>query len=224
MSRFTEYCEWIVTARKCLDGEPPPGHLAKFRLGRLVQFPLRGIEPSRRVAQFYQELLGEIEQSRLDDTRKRLYRKFTRRVVAAHVAVEEVKVPIGTVSNLRKALARLSAALNLIITLKDYDDEHPVHWSEVFPTESMPLKSSPDRLWHDFKLESIRPCLVCLVRILRLVLPDFTDMWDECEASLTGKQWILLFVLDSPKSQKRSTSPRLLKGSDLLAVRADMPT
>ncbi|KAL7620971.1 hypothetical protein AAE478_008282 [Parahypoxylon ruwenzoriense] len=207
MSRFTAYCEWTVTARKCLNGQSPPGHL----------FPLAGVEPSRRVAQFYGELLGEVERSRLEDKRKKLYRKFICRVIAAHVSVEKVGLSMGTTSNLRQALAHIDVALRLIRKLKDYDDDHPVHWSEVFPIENMPKHSPPDRLWRDFKLESIRPCLVFLVRILRLVLPDCSDMWNECESSLTRKGWILQFILDSPKSLKRSMAPHPLKRSDLLA-------
>ncbi|KAI0883823.1 uncharacterized protein GGS22DRAFT_166165 [Annulohypoxylon maeteangense] len=206
MSRFSTYCEWTVTARKCLDGEPPPDHLATFHLWRgLIQFPLIGVAHSSRIACFYKGLVAEVDQSRLDDKRKELYRKFTARVISAHVAVEGVGAPFGTVSNLRKPLCRLAAALEIMVALKEYDDDHPIHWSEVFPTEDAPCSMSPQDLWLHFKLKSIRPCLIFLVRILRLLLPGYSEWWNECEESFRRKQWMLLFVLDSPTPRKIRT-------------------
>lgn len=200
MSRFSEYYDWTVTARKCLNGEPPPGHLATFQVWRgLIRFPLAGAEHSSRVDMFYGKLLEEVEGSRLDETRRTLYRKFTCKVVSAHVALEENQTNIGTISKLQTPLTHLAAALRLVAKLKEYDDEHPVHWSEVFPTQSVKSNLSPDELWFHFKLESIRPCLVFLVRLLRLVLPYHSDTWNECEESLTRKEWMDQFILDSPR-------------------------
>ncbi|KAI0848420.1 hypothetical protein F5Y00DRAFT_238331 [Daldinia vernicosa] len=203
MSRFAVYCDWVTTARKCLDGEQPPHHIARFHLRKgPVWFPLAGVEPSNRVAQFYEELLAEVEQSRLRDGRKKLYRRFVNRVVAAHAAVEDPGVPHGTVSMLRKPLAHLDIALNRMVDLVEYDNKHPIHWSEVFPIENAKSQSSPTELWLYFKLESIRPCLVFVVRLLGLVLPTYLDMWRECYESLTSKEWIVQFILDSPRAPK----------------------
>ncbi|KAI1380012.1 hypothetical protein F4677DRAFT_408273 [Hypoxylon crocopeplum] len=205
MSRFAAYYEWAIIARKCIDGNPPAGHIAIFRhSGGVLHFPLAMIEPSGRVAEFYRELLREVEGSRLVDKRKKLYRKFTRLVISAHAALEAIKEPIGTVAKLRIPLAYLAAALKLITQLKDHDDEHPVHWSEVFPNQSVQSSLSPEELWLHFKLESIRPCLVLLMRLLRLILPEYSDTWNECERTLLGKHWISQFILDSPKSLKKS--------------------
>ncbi|KAI0111006.1 hypothetical protein F4776DRAFT_356095 [Hypoxylon sp. NC0597] len=215
MSRFAVYCDWTTTARKCLDGEPPT-HLATFRLPKgNIRFPLVGIEHSCCVARFYRELLVEVDRSRLDDKRKELYRKFQCRVVYAHVAVENVGVSNGTISRLREPLAQLQAALDLMEELKAYDDKHPVHWSEVFPTKDVEFHLSPKDLWFHFKLESIRPCLVFLVRLLKLVLPDYSDMWTECEASLTREEWIRQFILDSPNPPEDADIARHM-GFDLM--------
>ncbi|KAI1106018.1 hypothetical protein F4804DRAFT_81489 [Jackrogersella minutella] len=215
MSRFSTYCEWIVTVRKCLHGEPPPAHLAKFRLWRgLIRFPLVGVEHSTRVARFYKGLLAEVDRSRLDDERKKLYRKFTKRVIAAHVAVEEAGPRIGRVSRLWGSLSHLAAALDLMTQLNEYDDNHDIHWSEVFPTEAVQCPLSPGDLWFYFKLESLRPCLIFLVRLFRLVLPYCSAMWNECEGSLRRKQWISMFVLDSPnpKPEEKPNLSYLPKG------------
>ncbi|KAI1655873.1 hypothetical protein F4813DRAFT_365605 [Daldinia decipiens] len=207
MSRFAAYCDWITTARKCLDGEQPPLHIARFYVREeSVWFPLVGVEPSNRVAQFYEELVTEVEQSRLRDGRKKLYRRFVNRVIAAHATVEDIRVPLGTVSTLRHPLAHLDIALNRMTDLIEYDNEHPIHWSEVFPIENAKSQLSPSELWLHFKLESIRPCLVFLVRLLGLVLPKYSDMWRECDKSLTSKEWIIQFILDSPRAPKESTS------------------
>ncbi|KAI1478272.1 hypothetical protein K445DRAFT_316639 [Daldinia sp. EC12] len=207
MSRFAVYCDWITTARKCLEGEPPPCHIARFYVQEEdIEFPLVGVEPSSRVAQFYGELLAEVERSRLRDRRKELYRKFRNRVVAAHVAIEDVRVSVGTVSTLEKSLAHLDVALGWMTDLIEYDKEHPIHWSEVFPTEDVQSQLSPSELWLHFKLESIRPCLVFLVRLLGLVLPKYSDTWLECEESLTNKYWIVQFVLDSPRPPRQPVS------------------
>ncbi|KAI1398579.1 hypothetical protein F4819DRAFT_468090 [Hypoxylon fuscum] len=200
MSRFAAYCKWTVTARKCLDGEPPPGYLGEFRLGRWVQFPLKHVEHSTRVASFYKDLFDEVQRSRLDEKRKDLYKKFKDRVISAHVATEEVQVSIGTASRLRIPLAHIHEALIQMTELIEYDANHPVHWHEVFPTENARSQLSPEELWLHFKLESIRPCLVFLVRLLRRILPDRSVMWDECERSLLRAEWIVQFILDSPKT------------------------
>ncbi|OTA87523.1 hypothetical protein M434DRAFT_15380 [Hypoxylon sp. CO27-5] len=220
MSRFAVYCDWTITVRKCLDGEPPPSHLATFHLKKgCIQFPLVGIEPSSCVAEFYQKQLDEVDRSRLDDKRKELYRKFQCRVVDAHAAVEEVGVSTGTISTLREPLAQLQAALDLMEELNSYDDKNPVHWFEVFPTKDVKFHLSPKDLWLHFKLESIRPCLVFLVRLLKLVLPDHLDMWIECEASLTRKEWIRQFILDSPNPPEDADLARPM-GFDLIVRQA----
>ncbi|KAI1801586.1 hypothetical protein F4811DRAFT_457432 [Daldinia bambusicola] len=216
MSRFAVYCDWIATARKCLEGEPPPSHIATFYVReKTIDFPLVGIEPSSSVAEFYEELLAEVERSRLREKRKELYRRFRTRVVAAHVAIENVGVPVGTVSTLKTSLAHLDVALGWMTDLIEYDMEHPIHWSEVFPAEDTQSQLSSTELWLHFKLESIRPCLVFLVRLLWLVLPDHAVTWCECEESLTNKHWIVQFILDSPRLPSKSTlassacSPRI---------------
>ncbi|KAI1392576.1 uncharacterized protein F4822DRAFT_132959 [Hypoxylon trugodes] len=117
-------------------------------------------------------------------------------VISAHNAVEEIREWIGSISRLRKPLAHVHRALDLTTELKEYDDKHPVHWYEVFPTENTPSQLSPNDLWLHFKLESLRPCLCLLVRLFGFVLPDCKHMWDECESSLVRKQWIRQFILD----------------------------
>ncbi|KAI1645837.1 hypothetical protein F4815DRAFT_443650 [Daldinia loculata] len=221
MSRFAVYCDWIATARKCLNGEQPPRYIARFYVRENpVRFPLAGVEPSNRVAQFYEELLAEVEQSRLRDRRKKLYRQFVNRVIAAHAAVEDAGVPLGTVSMLRNPLAHLDIALNRMADLIEYDNEHPIHWSEVFPIENTKSQLSPSELWLHFKLESIRPCLVFLVRLLGLVLPKYSDMWRECDESLTSTEWIAQFILDSPRAPRESPSARR-PGIDLSSQQAN---
>ncbi|KAI1463699.1 uncharacterized protein F4812DRAFT_446034 [Daldinia caldariorum] len=205
--RIAFRCDWIATARKCLEGEPPPSHIATFYVQEeTIKFPLAGIEPSSRVAEFYGEQLAEVKRSRLREKRKELYRRFRARVVAAHVAVENVGVPAGTVSTLKTSLAHLDVALGCMTDLIEYDMEHPIHWSEVFPAEDTQSQLSSSELWLHFKLESIRPCLVFLVRLLWRILPKHADTWRECEESLTNKHWIVQFILDSPRLPSKSTS------------------
>ncbi|KAI0384352.1 hypothetical protein F5Y04DRAFT_248171 [Hypomontagnella monticulosa] len=201
MSTFAIYCDWTITVLKCLDGEPP--RLAQFQLCEdPIEFQKAEIEPVRRVAKFYHELLVEVEGSRLKDRRKQLYRKFKANVLRAHAAFEEIRSSTGGVSRLRGSFAHIHEALEAITDLKEYDDSHPVHWSEVFPTQDVKSKLSPKELWYHFKLESIRVCLVFLVRLLELALPDFSDIWDECKESLTVDVWIRQFILDSPRARE----------------------
>lgn len=212
MSKFAAYYDWTITAQKCLDGELPPQHLGEFRLGKgWLRFPLAGIEHSSRVDWFYGELQSEVERSNLDRKRKELYAKFKNRVVEAHVVLEN-QTRFGTPSKLRIPLAHLSAALKFMKELKEYDDENPVQWFEVFPEESVRCNLSPQDLWLHFKLESLRPCLVFLVRLFRLILPGCSDLWDECEGSLLRKEWIYQFILDSPKSLETPVPTQLLRG------------
>ncbi|KAI1766772.1 hypothetical protein GGR53DRAFT_485177 [Hypoxylon sp. FL1150] len=211
MSKFAAYYDWTITAQKCLEGELPPQHLGEFWLWKgLIRFPLFGIEHSSRVESFYGELYSEVDRSNLDRKRKELYAKFKNRVVDAHIAVEN-QTRIGTNSRLRIPLAHLSAALKLMKELKEYDDENPVQWFEVFPDESVQCNLSPQELWLHFKLESLRPCLVFLVRLFRMILPGCSDLWDECERSLLRKEWIYQFILDSPKSPETPVPTHLLR-------------
>ncbi|KAI1140671.1 hypothetical protein F5Y05DRAFT_281883 [Hypoxylon sp. FL0543] len=225
MSRFAVYCDWITTVRKCLDGDPPPGHLATFHLQKgPIRFPLAGIEHSTRVALFYRELLAEVDRSRLQDKRKELYREFQHRVISAHVAVDSLVSmgTIGKVSKLREPLAQLQGALDAMTELKAYDDKHPVRWYEVFPAEDIQFHLSPGDLWLHFKLESVRPCLVFLVRLLRQVLPNCEDIWTECEASLLKKEWIRQFILDSPDLPEDADLARPLMWNDWVAHQAQL--
>ncbi|KAI2634889.1 hypothetical protein GGS26DRAFT_551712 [Hypomontagnella submonticulosa] len=201
MSRFAVYCDWTITVLKCLDGEPPP--LVQFQLEENpIEFQKAGIEPSCEVNKFYGDLLAEVERSRLKERRKELYRKFKTNVVCAHVAFEEIRSSTGRVLKLRRSFALINKALEAMTDLKEYDDRHPVHWFEVFPTQDVRSQLSPEELWYHFKLESIRVCLVFLVRLLRLALPECREMWNECEESLTVDVWIRQFILDSPRARE----------------------
>ncbi|KAI1077484.1 hypothetical protein F5B20DRAFT_262637 [Whalleya microplaca] len=207
MSRLTSYHDYAVTAQDCLDGRPPPDDMGRFQFYTgPIEFPLAKVKSSALIFEFYQSRNKEVEQSELDERRKKLYKRFKDQVFLAHVAIEQV-TPYGTVRNLRGPLAHLFRAVNLMTELKDYDDEHPVHWSEVYPHESMQNETSPVNFWLNYKLESVQPCLILLVQIFRLVFPDRLDIWDEWESSLEKKEWILQFVLDSAKSQRRSLLP-----------------
>ncbi|KAI8959714.1 hypothetical protein F5Y11DRAFT_291483 [Daldinia sp. FL1419] len=207
MSRFTAYCDWVTTARKCLDGEQPPYHPGGFRVGgKSIDFPLEKVESSSLIADFYEGMGAEVERSRLRDRRKKLYTRFSKKVVVAHAAVEDVGVSKGTVMILQDSLAHLDVALRLMTDLIEYDNENPIHWSEVFPTEDARSQLSPSELWLYFKLESVRPCLVFLVRLLRLILPDCLDLWCECEESLRSELWMVRFILDSQRPPRKSTS------------------
>ncbi|KAI0011393.1 hypothetical protein F4779DRAFT_226584 [Xylariaceae sp. FL0662B] len=208
MSRLTSYHDYAVTAQDCLDGRPPPDDMGKFQYYTgPIQFPLAKAKSSTLIFEFYQSRNKEVERSGLEKKRKNLYRRFKDQVFLAHVAIEQVKGPFGTARNLRGPLAHLFRALNLMTELKDYDDECPVNWSEVYPCESMQVETPPGDFWSNYKLESIQPCLVLLVQIFRLMFPDRSDIWDECERSLELKEWIFSFVLDSEKSQRRSMPP-----------------
>ncbi|KAI2610457.1 hypothetical protein GGR54DRAFT_376773 [Hypoxylon sp. NC1633] len=103
------------------------------------------------------------------------------------------------------ALQHVSESLETFFELINYDKEHPVHWSEVSLDESA-QSQLPDERWLIIKLKSIRPCLIFLVRLLRLILYKCSDTWDECEESMYGNDWFYQFILDTPKLLENSIS------------------
>ncbi|KAH9895533.1 hypothetical protein F4778DRAFT_783891 [Xylariomycetidae sp. FL2044] len=196
MSRLTQYRSFIIEAQGVLMSR-----------GKLWFSP-KDLLPSTSVERFYRNGLREVGAARLVDRRKELYWRFTREVINAHDVVKGGPTGFGTGEDLESSLRHISEALGLMATLKNYNDQFPVDWSEVLPFECMQRSSSPAALWMHFLLESVRPCLLLLVRILWLALPDFSDLWQETEESLNHRDWLLQFILDTEESQARHIASR----------------
>ncbi|KAI0509238.1 hypothetical protein F5B22DRAFT_618161, partial [Xylaria bambusicola] len=117
---------------------------------------------------------------------------------------------LGTKHHLRSCVSHITQALQIIEKSKEYDDEEPVHWSEVYRTKSPEDHSDhtnhtpPDEYWLLFKLESLWPVLDLSVRILRLVMPDCQETWNEWEATLYQDEWLQQFILDSRLSSTKA--------------------
>jgi hypothetical protein len=164
-----------------------------------VRFPLPGIPALGEVTEFYSHLNEEVERSRLEAERKTLYSQFTSAAYLAHGAVSGTQMQWGNVWHLQDCVEYIAGALRLMERSKEYDDDHPVHWSEVYRFESSEHHTPPAEYWLLFKLESLLPVLRLSVRIFRLIFPDCSGTWDEWERSLCREEWLQQFILDSRK-------------------------
>jgi hypothetical protein len=200
MSHLTEYSILLAYVKRRLQGDEPATEKHGQFGGIAVQFPLTAVPSLGQVEKFYGQLHTEVENSRLQPERKIMYRKFVWSAYLAHCAVEKNQPRWGTVWHLGECVSVLNKALRLMEKSKEYDDGHPVHWSEVYRVEGSEHDTSPEEYWLLFKLESLLPVLRLSVRILRLILPDCSGTWNEWEDSLCRKEWLQQFILDSRKS------------------------
>ncbi|CAJ2504523.1 Uu.00g119170.m01.CDS01 [Anthostomella pinea] len=215
MSHLTEFGPLLTRARDALNGTGMEH----------IPFPLAGVSPSDMVHRFYNAQYRQVENSHLDEQRKKMFKRFSRQIYYAHDAVALDKPRAATVSDLRspldrlsEALDHLSEALSIMEKMKDFDDANPVQWWELSPVQSPQDCTSPQNHWLHFKLGSLRPGLLLLVQLLRLILPDFHESWDECEESLRMKEWLLSFVLDSAATQKKNIPKHAPRRSEVLGL------
>ncbi|KAI0455750.1 hypothetical protein F5B21DRAFT_503039 [Xylaria acuta] len=204
MSHLTEFSLVLAYVKRRLAGEEPASDLYRYhgKLGGVaVRFPLPGIPSLDQVAEFYTRLNIEVETSRLRPERKEAYKRFTSASYHAHRAATENQPQWGSAWHLQACLTYITKAIRIMETSEEYEDGHPVHWSEVYPAERPQQHTTPpEEYWLLFKLESLLPVLRLSVRILRLVLPDCCRTWDEWEDSLCRKEWLQQFILDSRAS------------------------
>ncbi|KAI0099838.1 hypothetical protein GGR51DRAFT_386189 [Nemania sp. FL0031] len=206
MSHLTEFSILLSYVKRRLRGEESTDE--QYQYGRFagvtVQLPLPGVPSSRQVAEFYSRLSVEVEISRLEPERKMAYQRFASAAYLAHRATEENQPPFGFVWHLEDCVTYITKALRQMEQSKEYDDSHPVHWSEVYrgerPPEWTQHTTPPQEYWLLFKLESLLPVLRLSVRILRLAFPDCSQIWNEWENGLCGKEWLQRFVLDTRMS------------------------
>ncbi|KAI0904499.1 hypothetical protein F4823DRAFT_205556 [Ustulina deusta] len=202
MSHLTEFSRVLAYVERLLGEEVPDSEMIQHH-GRLgcaaIQFPLAGMPSLGQVTEFYSRLNIKVESSRLKHERKMVYRQFITAAYLAHRAAR-YQPQRGTKYHLRDCLAHITEALRLMEMSKEYDDDQPVHWSEVYRTEHSIHHTPPAEYWLLFKLKSLLPVLRFSVRILWLVFPDCSGTWDEWEASLCRKEWLQQFILDSRMS------------------------
>ncbi|KAI0432007.1 hypothetical protein F5Y09DRAFT_172098 [Xylaria sp. FL1042] len=205
MSHLTEFSHVLAYVERLLREEVPDSEMIERGHDRLrcipVRFPLVGMPPLSQVAEFYTRLSSEVVASRLKHERKMVYKQFITEAYLAHRAIQ-YQPELGTMYHLRDCLAHITKALRLMERGKEHDDDQPVHWSEVYPTEPAQHDTPPEEYWLLFKLESLLPVLRLSVRILRLVFPgkEYAYTWDEWEDSLCRKEWLQQFILDSRMS------------------------
>ncbi|KAI0540373.1 hypothetical protein GGR58DRAFT_511703 [Xylaria digitata] len=203
MSHLTEFSLVLANVERLIGGDVPDWRIrhdhGQFG-GVSVYFPLVGMPPLSQVEEFYSSLNFEVERSRLKHERKIAYRQFISAAYLAHDACEKHQPQQGSIYHLRGCVAYISRALRLMERSKEYDDDQPVHWSEVYRTESTRHHTPPEEYWLLFKLRSLWPVLRLSVRILRLAFPYCFVTWEEWDASLCQKEWLQQFILDSRTS------------------------
>ncbi|RYP26827.1 hypothetical protein DL768_011545 [Monosporascus sp. mg162] len=194
MSRLTAYCDWV-----------------KFRQ-EPIQLPLYTAEQIDAVGEFYQTRLAISRDVNLAPGRRFRYSSFCKEILAAYGTLYTGEPCEANVDCLITPLNHINEALEWMSKLRDYDDCHPISRSEWFHiTNDIRVQRS----WLRFKLDSIRPFLLLLVHIFRLMLPDHWEFWEELEGSLRRKDWHEQFIHDSKGSQD-STLQGHPKMSDVL--------
>ncbi|RYP24661.1 hypothetical protein DL765_000388 [Monosporascus sp. GIB2] len=213
MSRWTTYCDWVKFVLYCHGGHPLPSHVepVKFRQ-EPIQLPLYKAEQIDAVGEFYQTQLAISRDVNLAPGRRFRYSGFCKEILTAYRTLYAGEPCKANVDCLITPLNHINEALERMSKLRDYDNCHPISRTEWFhDTNDIPVQRS----WLRFKLDSIRPCLLLLVHIFRLMLPDHREFWEELEGSLRRKDWHEQFIHDSKESQD-STLQEQPKMSDVL--------
>ncbi|KAI1748752.1 hypothetical protein F4782DRAFT_515627 [Xylaria castorea] len=220
MSHLTEFSLVLAYAKRRLRGGESTSdsvrHHGRFG-GVTVEFPLLGIPSLDQVAEFYTHLNIEVEKSRLQPERKTAYKRFTSAAYHAHRAVTENQPHFGSVWHLQGCLTYITKALRIVEKSKEFEDRHPVHWSEVYP-ECSEHNTPPEEYWLLFKLESLLPVLQLSVCILRLLFPDCHMTWNEWGNSLCREEWLQQFILDSRMSSWRRIPLHAPRRADVVGL------
>ncbi|KAI1328689.1 hypothetical protein F5Y16DRAFT_147315 [Xylariaceae sp. FL0255] len=202
MSHLTEYSSILGHVMSLLEGEEPSAYTEFGRLGGvLVQFPLPA-RPLDELEEFYRSNQLEVESSCLQSRRKCLYGKFIQAAYRAHWAVRQGP-KYGSVYHLQTCVSYILEAFKIMEEAKEFDDGTPVGWSEVYigrNSKAGIALHEPQEYWLLFKLESLFPVLELSIRVLRLILPDLDDVWDEWEYTLLQETWLQQFIIDSRAS------------------------
>ncbi|KAI5922308.1 hypothetical protein F4810DRAFT_291701 [Camillea tinctor] len=215
MSTLMVYIDWLNTAQSCLDGRQPPAEIGRCQLDGLVKFPVIKPTSLKYIHGFYQLRFFVINNSKLAEYRKKSYIKFTQQIYHAFDAADRDQPLDGTVLDLREVVIHLLKALQIIEKTKDFDDANPVQRAEWPHNGPAGVTETAADSWLCFKLRSIQPCLELSVSILRLIFPDCSEIWDECDASFKMDEWMFQFILDSRRSQERSMPLYAPRRSDI---------
>lgn len=212
MSRLTAYYDWVKIILESLSGSRPNNvETLRFRQD-LVPLPLYSIEQVNGMLNFYRNRLNQIESTNVAPRRKLHHHRLCQETARAFKAVYKKEPCDVGIEHFTTALHHVQAALESTIKLRDHDDSIPISQSELFLAAD---DLQAQRYWFRFKLDSLWPCLLLLVHLFKLMLPDYYEFWEEAEESLWIKDWHSQFICDSMKSQDNGL-PEHPRRSDVL--------
>lgn len=201
MSKLTAYCDWLNVVLDCQSGRRL-SLVDTFRFRQdTVPLPLYSTEDIDAILNFYRIRLSHTQNSNLAPKRRLHHDRLCQETTRAYKALY-VKEPCEAgIEYFTAPLKHIQAALERAIELKDYDDAHPISQSELFFATQ---DGEARKFWRRFKLDSIRHCLLLLVLLLKLVVPDYHEFWQEAAESLGREDWHTQFIYDSKNSQDRT--------------------
>ncbi|KAK6820666.1 hypothetical protein PG990_012650 [Apiospora arundinis] len=201
MSKLMSWTHCCIMASKELDASSTSSNEARYQLKDVAE--LASME--RSIVSWRKHILH----SAFALERKRPCLKIDGYLRTAYAKIAHQ--PTVPKSGLREPLLLLKMALRQLMIICDFDKQTPVKVSEA-PNASR----GADDAWLTIQLQYTKACLLLLIRIFWLVLPDFLEWWEEFESSLRNKDWLKQFILDSRKSERlavvnRERLPRVLE-------------
>ncbi|KAK7756661.1 hypothetical protein SLS62_001498 [Diatrype stigma] len=192
------YCDWLNVVLDCHSGYQP-SRVETFRFRQdPVPLPLYSAEDIDAMLNFYRIRLNHTQNTNLARRRKLLHDRLCQEMTRAYKALY-IKEPCEAgIEYFTVPLKHIQAALRWAIKLRDYDEAHPVNQSELSFAAS---DGEARKCWRRFKLDGIRHCLLLLVQLLELMVPQYHEFWEEAEESLGREDWHTQFIYDSKNSQ-----------------------
>lgn len=212
MSRLTAYCDWLNVVLNCQSGYQP-SRVDTFRFRQdPVPLPLYSTEDIDAMINYYRIRLNHTQNTKLARRRKLHHDRLCQETTKAYKALYMKEACEAGIEYFTTPLKHIQAALKWAVELRDYDDAHPITQPELsFAVNDAEAR----RFWRRFKLDSIRHCLLLLLQLLKLMVPDYHEFWEEAEESLGREDWHTQFIYDSKNSQD-STLREHPKMSDVL--------
>ncbi|KAH6648716.1 hypothetical protein BKA67DRAFT_370669 [Truncatella angustata] len=207
---MSKLASWIAAGHRAIavvDAQIAEEPASQARQGGSVISPLASVSDYRALAATHRYWRHSFKQGSLAGRRHRFVREFSDRIHRAYDVASQLK-PQATAADLREPLVHLQTALEVLGSIKIYDDETPITSRELPPRLLQdPSKPSAEAIWLHMKLDYTKHCLVLLVRVLMHVLPDYTECWAESKQAFLRKDWYTMFSFETEQVISKTSMP-----------------
>ncbi|KAK8074916.1 hypothetical protein PG997_009579 [Apiospora hydei] len=197
MSKLMSWPRWCIDADKSLTKH----ETSSVKPGTETHYQLKGLSELLSMEQSIISWREKVILSAFSDERKQFCCKIDHCLRKAYARASSQ--PTGPISGLREPFEQLKMALRKLMIIRNFDESVPVK-----ATEASTASRGVEDAWLTIKLQYAKACLLLLIRIFWPVLPEYSEWWEEIEASLKNEDWLKQFILDTRKSERLAVLDR----------------